>query len=87
MPDKLITLCTPDADELHDPDQERIHGPSHRLEHYLNDNGTAQLYCTTQEREAFEQQHSIAIDSDVLTPWLFRRFISFLSDNYTIKAQ
>lgn len=41
--------------------------PPHRdLEDYLNPSQTETIYCTTQEREDFENEHELAFTQDVI---------------------
>jgi hypothetical protein len=56
-----------------------------RLEHYYNEEQTEVIWCTTDEREEFEEYAEVALTADVIEDWRdYDAFVRYLSENHAL---
>ncbi len=83
----MTTFATPDAAKLLAA-QDRDSPQADTLENYYNPSESEEVYCTTQEREDFEQYCEIALTADVLDDQSdYDALVRFLTETYELKPQ
>jgi hypothetical protein len=78
-------FATPGAAEMM-AKVDRDHGPDNDLEDYYSPDQKEQVYCTTEEREDFEQFTEIALTADVIEDQRdYDSLVRFLAEHYDLK--
>ena len=83
----MNTFATPDAAKLLAA-QDRDSGQPETLEVYYNPSEQEEVYCTTEEREDFEQYTELALTADVLDDQSdYDALVRFLTETYELAPQ
>jgi hypothetical protein len=80
----MNTFQTPVAAALRGADD--ANGPDERLEDYYSPDQTERVFCTTEEREDFEQCCEIALTADVIEDQAdYDALVRFLTETYELR--
>jgi hypothetical protein len=81
----ILTLITPAANKLDRMPQNRDQGDPDTLERWYSPLSEIEILCTTDEREDFEEEYQVRLDTDVLSLWLFQNMKSHLKRCFRLR--